>query len=128
MAKEITITLYKWNFIKDWTYDIQSSSIQTLAEDINVDLASAGVNVRFTGEEDVHIDVKGYGDILNSIRLRSSESGVGHPCLGHIIGESADCDLLADIKRGVNRLAFAPETIMPDSEHRKTCHNCGCGC
>ena len=128
MAKEISIALYKWSFIKDWTYDIHSSSISALVEEINADLNSAGVHVRFTGEEDVLINVKGYGDILNSIRLRSSESGVGNPCLGHIIGESADCDLLADIKRGVNRLAFAPETIVPDSEHRKTCHNCGCGC
>ena len=84
--------------------------------------------MRFVGEEDVSVEIKGYGDLLNSIRLRSTEPGVGNPCLGHIIGESVDCDLLADIRRGVSRLAFAPDTIEPDAAHKKVCHNCGCGC
>lgn len=128
MSKEITIALYRRVFIKDWHYEIAADAIARLASEINAELGSAGVSVRFSGEEDVAVEVKGYGDILNSIRLRSSEKGVGNPCLGHIIGESPECDLLADIKRGVKRLAFAPETVMPDAEHRKTCHNCGCGC
>jgi hypothetical protein len=128
MSKNISIALYKRNFVKDWRYEITAQSIAALAEEIDSELSSAGVTVTFSGEEQTSVDVKGYGDVLNSIRLRSSEAGVGNPCLGHIIGESPDCDLLADIKRGVNRLAFAPETIMPDAEHRKTCHNCGCGC
>ena len=128
MSKEITIALYQRDFIKDWRYEIAAESIADLVAEINEELDSAGVSVRFSGEEDVSVEVKGYGDILNSIRLRSTEKGVGNPCLGHIIGESPECDLLADIKKGVKRLAFAPETIMPDAEHRKTCHNCGCGC
>jgi len=128
MSKTITIALYSRRFVKDWKYSVDADSISALAEQISTDLGSAGVSVRFSMEEDVSVDVSGYGDILNSVRLRSSEKGVGNPCLGHIIGESPECDLLADIRKGVNRLAFAPETIMPDAEHRKTCHNCGCGC
>ena len=128
MAKEITIALYKRNFLKDWFYEIRVDAVQALAAELDAELGPAGVRVFFSGEEDVSIDVKGYGDMLNSIRLRSSEFGVGSPCLGHIIGESSACDLLADIKKGVSRLAFAPETIMPDAAHRQTCHNCGCGC
>ena len=128
MNKEITIALYRRDFIKDWRYEVNPDSLVALADEINSELGPAGVSVRFAGEEDVSVEVKGYGDILNSIRLRSSEKGVGNPCLGHVIGESPDCDLLADIRRGVKRLAFAPETIVPDAEHRKTCHNCGCGC
>ena len=128
MSKTITIALYSRRFVKDWKYPVDADSISALAEEISTDLGSAGVSVRFSREEDVSVDVSGYGDILNSVRLRSSEKGVGNPCLGHIIGESPECDLLADIRKGVNRLAFAPETIMPDAEHRKTCHNCGCGC
>lgn len=128
MSKEITIVLYRRKFIKDWYYEVRADAVQSLAEQIDAELSSAGVAVRFSGEEDVFVEVKGYGDILNSVRLRSSEAGVGNPCLGHVIGESTDCDLLADIRRGVNRLAFAPETIVPDAAHRKTCHNCGCGC
>ena len=128
MQKEITIALYRRNFTRDWFYEITPASIQALVDEIDTEFASAGVKVRFSGEEDTLVDVKGYGDMLNSVRLRSSEFGVGSPCLGHIIGESANCNLLDDIKKGVSRLAFAPETIMPDAAHRKTCHNCGCGC
>lgn len=128
MSRQITIALYKRHFVKDWRYDVTADSIANLAVEINAELAPAGVSVYFSGEEEGVVAIKGYGDVLNSIRLRSSEPGSGNPCLGHIIGESPNCNLLEDIRRGVNRLAFAPETIMPDAEHRKTCHNCGCGC
>ena len=128
MSKEITIALYRRDFIKEWRYPVDSGAIAGLADEMNTELRPAGVSVRFVNEEETSVEVRGYGDILNSVRLRSSEKGVGNPCLGHIVGESPDCDLLADIRRGVKRLAFAPETIVPDAEHRKTCHNCGCGC
>jgi hypothetical protein len=36
--------------------------------------------------------------------------------------------LMADIKRAINRVAFAPETVPPDDHNRRVCHNCGCGC
>jgi len=128
MNKEITIALYQRNFISDWRYDLSAQSIAQLAEELNTELQSAGVGVRFSQEETISVDVQGYGDILNAIRLRSSESGRGNPCLGHIIGESKECNLLDDIRRGVSRLAFAAETIVPEDAHRKVCHNCGCGC
>lgn len=128
MSKEITIALYQRNFVSDWRYELNAQSIAELAEDLNTELKSAGVGIRFSPEETISVDVQGYGDILNAIRLRSSESGTGNPCLGHIIGESKECILLDDIRRGVNRLAFAAETIVPEDAHRKVCHNCGCGC
>ncbi len=128
MSRQISIILYKRDFVKDWHYEVTAELIADLAAEIDAELAPAGVSVRFAGEEEGMVAVRGYGDVLNSIRLRSSEQGSGNPCLGHIIGESPNCNLLEDIKRGVKRLAFAPETIVPDAEHRKTCHNCGCGC
>lgn len=128
MEKVITIALYRRDFIKEWRYDVDAAAIAALAAEIDAELQPAGVAVRFSGEEESAVEVKGYGDILNAVRLRSSAPGSGNPCLGHIVGESPDCDLLDDIRRGVRRLAFAPETIIPDAEHRKTCHNCGCGC
>ncbi len=128
MPKTITIALYQREFVREWRYEVEPAAIAALAADMSAELNGAGVAVGFVTEEDVAVEVRGYGDVLNSIRLRSSEKGSGNPCLGHIIGESPDCDLLADIRRGVKRLAFAPETIVPDAEHRKTCHNCGCGC
>lgn len=128
MNKEITIALYQRHFISDWHYDLDAEKISQLATELNSELQPAGVSVRFTAEKALSVEVKGYGDILNSVRLRSSEPGTGNPCLGHIIGESKECNLLDDIRRGVSRLAFAAETIVPEDAHRKVCHNCGCGC
>ncbi|PLX80373.1 MAG: hypothetical protein C0615_01220 [Desulfuromonas sp.] len=128
MAKEITITLCRINFIKEWRYDVDPEQIAALAGELDAEYASIGVNVRFDGEIDHTVEVRGYGDLLNSIRLRSSEAGVGNPCLGHVIGESKECNFLDDIKRGVSRIAFAPEMIEPDGAFKKVCHNCGCGC
>ena len=128
MAKEITITLCRINFIKEWRYDVDPEQIAALTGELDAEYASIGVNVRFDGEIDHTVEVRGYGDLLNSIRLRSSEAGVGNPCLGHVIGESKECNFLDDIKRGVSRIAFAPEMIEPDGAFKKVCHNCGCGC
>ena len=74
------------------------------------------------------IEARGYGDLLNAVRIRSSKPGLGNLCLGHVIGCSAHLDLLEDIRRGVRRIAFAPETIEPDGSDKVVCHNCGCGC
>ena len=128
MTKEITIILYRRNFTSAWRYSICNEELATLASELDAEFSRAGVCVRFSGEADTGVDVRGYGDLLNAVRLRSSAPGSGTPCLGHIIGASTDCDLLADIRKGVSRLAFAPETIQPEEAHRKVCHNCGCGC
>ncbi len=123
--KEIRIVIYQRMFTKDWRYDINTERIRALARQLTEEYQSAGVRVMFSGEEEVSIQVGGYGDILNAVRLRSASA---NHCLGHIIGESKNCDLLEDVRRGVRKLAFAPETIMPEEAHRKVCHNCGCGC
>ncbi|WP_029910038.1 hypothetical protein [Pelobacter seleniigenes] len=128
MTKEITIILYRRNFTSAWRYAICSEELAALATELDAEFRLAGVGVSFAGEAETGVDVRGYGDLLNAVRLRSSEPGSGTPCLGHIIGASTDCELLADIRKGVSRLAFAPETIRPEDAHRKVCHNCGCGC
>jgi hypothetical protein len=33
-----------------------------------------------------------------------------------------------DLRRGVSRVAFAPEMIEPEGSNKVVCHNCGCGC
>lgn len=91
------------------------------------ELQPLGVNLSWK-EEDQVIEVQGYGDLLNAIRVRSPRDGFGNPCLGHIIGASCKLDLFADIRRGVNRVAFAPETVEPEGHAKQVCHNCGCGC
>ena len=74
------------------------------------------------------IDVASYADLLNSVRIGSPADGISNVCVGHVIGKSPHLDPLEDIRRAVNRIAFAPETVPPDDENRKVCHNCGCGC
>ena len=56
------------------------------------------------------------------------QDGFSNLCLGHVIGASPNRDLLEDIRRGVNRVAFAPETVEPEGSSKIVCHNCGCGC
>ncbi len=126
--KEVKVVIYQRNFIKDWRYDFNPAAIKALVKELDQEYQSAKVRVVFGGEEDATVQVGGYGDILNAIRLRSTGPAAANHCLGHVLGESKNCDLLEDIRRGVSKLAFAPETIMPEEAHRKVCHNCGCGC
>jgi hypothetical protein len=65
---------------------------------------------------------------MNTVRLRSPKDHIGNLCLGHVIGQSANCDLAEDIRRAVSRIAFAPEMIEPEGSNKIVCHNCGCGC
>ena len=74
------------------------------------------------------VTVNSYADLLNAVRISSPSDGIASRCVGHLIGKSERLDLLEDIRRAVNRVAFAPETIPPDEHNRKVCHNCGCGC
>lgn len=87
-----------------------------------------GISVSWNDEPEVILEVGGYADLLNTVRLRTGDGTLGNPCLGHVIGQSQNCDLLEDIQRGISRVAFAPETIEPDGPSKKVCHNCGCGC
>jgi hypothetical protein len=41
-------------------------------------------------QEDIVLDVNGYADLLNCVRLRSPRDGIANLCLGHIIGKSAN--------------------------------------
>ena len=88
-----------------------------------------GLNVVLTqASEPTVITVRGYTDILNSIRLRYPPSGFVNTCLGHVVGCSVNRDIAEDLRRGINRILFAPETIEPLGSDRIVCHNCGCGC
>lgn len=129
MRKQITIAYYGYRPVsKDWQPNFDEPALAAFVADLSRELASAGVDVQLVSEPERALDVKGYGDLLNTIRLRSPADHVGNLCLGHIIGQSPNCDLFEDVRRGVTRLAFAPETIEPEGSHKVVCHNCGCGC
>ena len=129
MNKSITIVVYNRNFLRpDWRQDLDVAAIEQLAIDLNDEFRQFDWQIRFLRDEEQAVDVRGYGDLLNAVRLRATGSSHSNPCLGHVIGSSAACDPLADIRRGINRIVFAPETIEPESAFKKVCHNCGCGC
>lgn len=127
--KEITVVLYGRRFPRsDWRFDLDDKALADFFASLAEELAPFGIALQQVREEGIVLDVRGYGDLLNSVRIRSARDGIGNLCLGHIIGASPNRDLLADIRRGVNRVAFAPETIEPEGSDKVVCHNCGCGC
>lgn len=127
--KEIKVVLYGYRLEgKKWQPPVLEQGIASFVSELASDYGKYGIIVSYHEELDNVLDVKGYGDLLNTVRLRTDDSTLGNPCLGHVIGQSNHCNLLEDIRRGVSRIAFAPETIEPDGSSKKVCHNCGCGC
>jgi hypothetical protein len=92
------------------------------------DLARFGIELEWEHNNAVTIDIKSYQDLLNAVRISSPADGLNNVCVGHVLGKSPNLDIFEDVKRAINRVAFAPETIAPDEADRRVCHNCGCGC
>lgn len=129
MQKEITVVLYGYQLTNpEWSPDANIAMLGEFINSLHDDLNSLGITVSYVEELDNVLEVSGYGDLLNIIRLRSPKDNIGNLCLGHVIGQSANCDFLDDIRRGVSRIAFAPEMIEPEGSNKVVCHNCGCGC
>jgi hypothetical protein len=128
-GKEITVVLYgRCRSRSDWNFELDENALEAMLSGLAEELAPFGVTLRHARDEEMVLEIKGYGDLLNTVRIRSPRDAIGNLCLGHIIGSSPNRDLLADIRRGVNRVAFAPETIEPEGSNKIVCHNCGCGC
>jgi len=129
MGKEITVVFYGRHFPrKDWTYEVDVQAMTAFFEEMRTELERFDVVIQFVDDPNITMKVNGYGDLLNAIRIRSPKDGISSKCLGHIIGPSPNANLFEDLKRGINRVAFAPETIEPEENNRTVCHNCGCGC
>ena len=128
-GKDITVVRYDFTLTNnEWAPGVDMGTIESFVATLGKDLVSLDITVHYLVEDDVKLEVRGYGDLLNTIRLRSPKDHIGNLCLGHIIGQSANCDFFEDIRRGVSRVAFAPEMIEPEGDNKLVCHNCGCGC
>ena len=129
VGKKMVVTFFRQNHVRpDWQVDMSSSVFELFFIELADDLAKFGIALAKVTDDETVIDINSYADVLNSVRISSPSDGFSSICVGHIIGKSPHLDLLEDIKRGVNRMAFAPETIAPESHNRQICHNCGCGC
>ncbi len=129
MQKEITVALYGYRLTNsEWSPEVSFDALDGFMETLHKDLISLGITVTYRKELETVLDVDGYGDLLNLIRMRSPKDSIGNLCLGHVIGQSENCDFFEDIRRGVSRIAFAPEMVEPEGSNKVVCHNCGCGC
>lgn len=127
--KEMTLILCRQNHIKEnWKYDISSPMFVSFLDELTAELARFDVSMHHRFNDDIVINIASYADMLNSVKIASPLDGFTGICVGHVIGKSPDLNFLDDIRRAVNRIAFAPETIQPEDHNRKVCHNCGCGC
>ncbi len=128
-TKEIKVVRYSYRLVNsDWVPAVDIDGLGGFVQTLHKDLNPLGITVTYVNDPDTELEVKGYADLLNIIRLRSPQDHIGNLCLGHIIGQSENCDLFEDIRRGVTRIAFAPEMIEPEGSNKVVCHNCGCGC
>ena len=129
MSKQITVTFYRQNHIRpDWKVDLSHFRFKLFFIELADDLGRFGISLARRDDDSHTIDVKSYAEVLNAVRISSPADGFTNVCVGHVIGASPNRDLMEDIKRAVNRVAFAPETVPPDDHNRRVCHNCGCGC
>jgi len=108
--------------------DLNGPAFSLFFTELADDLARFGISVSRIENDTTTIDINSYADLLNAVRIVSPADAFSSLCVGHIIGKSPNLDLMEDIKRAINRVAFAPETIAPEEGNRKVCHNCGCGC
>ncbi len=129
VGKKMMVTFYRQNHVrKEWRVDLTGPEFELFFIELADDLAKLGVEISRVNDDETVIDINSYADVLNSVRISSPADGFSSICIGHVIGKSPHLDLMEDIRRGVNRMAFAPETVAPESHNRQVCHNCGCGC
>ena len=130
MSKNLDVVFFQRVPVPNWTYetypDVAAALAPMLAE-MKAELENFDIELRCIDEE-FKSEIKGYGELLNSMRISFPSAGVRSYCLGHIIHASKNLDIVEDLKRGINRVAFAPETIEPSDSEKVVCHNCGCGC
>jgi hypothetical protein len=128
-AREITVVFYGRRFVRgDWRYDVDEAAVAEFFAGLEPEFQRYGIELTWQTDESIALEIRGYGDLLNTVRLRAPGDGIGNLCLGHVIGASANTNFIEDLRRGINRIAFAPETIAPEEHNRRVCHNCGCGC
>jgi len=128
MSKPLAVIFFRRNWCRDdWDYRFPAEELEPFFANLRQDLEKYDIQLQVQQAEH-EITIRGYTDLLNSVRLHFPSAGLGQLCLGHVIGKSANLNLLEDLRRGINRIAFAPETIEPEGSDKVVCHNCGCGC
>ena len=128
-SKPIIVTILNQKHLrKDWIFDFDGTIFTQFFDALIQEMNKLGIELRKVHNREIEITVNSYADLLNAVKISSADTGHANQCVGHIIGKSEHLDIMEDLRVAVKRIAFAPETIAPDNEFRKVCHNCGCGC
>ncbi|MBJ6727617.1 hypothetical protein [Geomesophilobacter sediminis] len=129
MAKKMFLTRYaRVHKRGEWGESLADARFLPFFEELAGELERYGITLEARENPEHVIEVNSYVDLLNAVRIGSPCDGISNVCVGHVIGKSENLDPLEDIRKAVNRIAFAPETVPPDDHNRRVCHNCGCGC
>ncbi|HJV64550.1 MAG TPA: hypothetical protein VJ550_02330 [Geomonas sp.] len=129
MGKNMRLTCYGQKHNRpEWAKSLTGITFDLFFAELAQELERFGINLERLDDTGQVIEINSYNDLLNAVRIASPSDGISNICVGHVIGKSPHLDPMEDIRRAVNRIAFAPETVPPDNENRKVCHNCGCGC
>ena len=129
MGKNMRLTCYGMKHNRpEWENALSGLGFDLFFAELAQELERFGITLERLDDSAQLIEVNSYHDLLNAVRIASPSDGISNVCVGHVIGKSPHLDPLEDVRRAVNRIAFAPETVAPDQENRKVCHNCGCGC
>jgi hypothetical protein len=129
ISKQMVITILEQNYLRnEWYFDFDGQLFQVFIAGLIKEMKRLGVRITIERNRDVTISINSYADVLNVVKITSSQDGQSNQCIGHIIGKSLNLNIMEDISTAVRRIAFAPETVAPAHEFRKVCHNCGCGC
>jgi len=127
--QQMVITIYDQKHIRnDWFIDFDGQLFQTFMAEMIKEMRRLGVIISLVRNRELSVSINSYADLLNAVKISSSQDGQSNQCIGHIIGQSPNLNIMEDISTAVRRIAFAPETVAPANEFRKVCHNCGCGC
>ena len=128
LLKSMTVTILDQRYLRgDWSFDFNGEIFKRFISKIVREMKKLGVDLHCVYNHEVEITINSYADLLNCVKI-SSDDSLGNHCIGHVIGKSEHLDIMEDIAAAIKRVAFAPETVAPDGEFRKVCHNCGCGC
>ncbi len=111
----------------EWQYADPTTGLTKMLTEMKEELCRFGIQLRCIEEEFVS-EIRGYQDLLNSMRVAYPAARIGSLPLGRVIGVSKSLDIVEDLRRGINRVAFAPETVEPSEGDKIACHDCGCGC
>ena len=87
MQKEITVVLYGCHLTNnEWSPDVDFGAIDGFVEKLSTDLSTLGITVSYREELDTLLEVKGYGDMLNLIRLdrKSTRLNSSHVALSRM--------------------------------------------